>query len=328
MAKPRIFVSSTYFDLKHIRSSLDIFIDSLGYESILSEKGDIAYSPDIPLDESCFREVENVDVFVLIIGPRYGSEISSGEKKASRSFFERYESITKKEYETALRNDVPIYILIESNVYSEYQTYLRNKGVKTINYAHVESINIFTFIEDILAKPRNNPIFTFEKFGQIEDWLKSQWAGLFRELLRKRSNQTQLRTLTAEVNGLQEVNKTLKTYLEALMTGANKAQTNKLIEVEERRLKDIDIKRKIAKNRFYKFMEGIGETIDVDDFIKVLLKFDSLDQFINEIPAILKNRSEAAVIQDTLRHNSDALEDLNEIRKILDLSLFKSKDDS
>lgn len=62
MAKPRIFVSSTFYDLKHIRSSVDNFIETLGYESILSEKGDIAYSFELPLDESCYREIENVDI--------------------------------------------------------------------------------------------------------------------------------------------------------------------------------------------------------------------------------------------------------------------------
>ena len=39
MARPRVFVSSPYYDLKHIRSSLDSFIDRLGYEPVLSEKG-------------------------------------------------------------------------------------------------------------------------------------------------------------------------------------------------------------------------------------------------------------------------------------------------
>ena len=80
MAKPRIFVSSTYYDLKHLRSSLDNFIQSLGFESILSEKGDIAYSPDTPLDESCYREASNADIFVLIVGGRYGSATSKEEK--------------------------------------------------------------------------------------------------------------------------------------------------------------------------------------------------------------------------------------------------------
>lgn len=39
MARPRIFVSSTHYDLKHLRSSLENFIESLGFDAILSEKG-------------------------------------------------------------------------------------------------------------------------------------------------------------------------------------------------------------------------------------------------------------------------------------------------
>ena len=30
MAKPRVFISSTHFDLKHIRASLEIFVQTLG----------------------------------------------------------------------------------------------------------------------------------------------------------------------------------------------------------------------------------------------------------------------------------------------------------
>ncbi|MDD2778201.1 MAG: DUF4062 domain-containing protein, partial [Methanocellales archaeon] len=81
MAKPKVFVSSTYYDLKHLRSSLENFIESLGFEAILSEKGNIAFTPDIPLDESCYREAGNADIFVIIIGGRYGSEASREQKK-------------------------------------------------------------------------------------------------------------------------------------------------------------------------------------------------------------------------------------------------------
>lgn len=33
MAKPRVFISSTFYDLRQIRSDLDNFIDTLGYEA-------------------------------------------------------------------------------------------------------------------------------------------------------------------------------------------------------------------------------------------------------------------------------------------------------
>jgi hypothetical protein len=96
MARPRIFVSSTYYDLRHIRSSLELFIESLGYDSILSEKGDIAYLHDTPLDESCYREAASSDMLILIIGGRYGSEKSGGENKNRDDFFPDTKALQKK----------------------------------------------------------------------------------------------------------------------------------------------------------------------------------------------------------------------------------------
>jgi hypothetical protein len=37
VVKPRIFVSSTYYDLKHIRNNLKSFIDGFGYDAVLFE---------------------------------------------------------------------------------------------------------------------------------------------------------------------------------------------------------------------------------------------------------------------------------------------------
>lgn len=38
MAKPRIFISSTFYDLKQVRSDLDNFITGLGYEVSVMKK--------------------------------------------------------------------------------------------------------------------------------------------------------------------------------------------------------------------------------------------------------------------------------------------------
>ena len=187
VARPSIFISSTYFDLKHIRSSLEQFVLSLGYDPVLSEKGNIAYSSSLPLDESCYKEAQNCDIFVVIIGGRYGSEISETKGQSSKnSFFDAYDSITKREFESAYSSDTPVYILIEKSVFSEYETFQRNSGNESINYAHVDSVNIFKFIEIVLSKPKNNPVFQFEKESEIENWLKEQWAGLFKDMLTER----------------------------------------------------------------------------------------------------------------------------------------------
>ncbi len=178
MATPRVFISSTFYDLKHIRSSLEQFVESLGYEPVLSEKGVIAFDPDLPLDESCYREVRNSDIFVLIIGGRYGSPASAEEAAPSEDFFDRYASITKREYESAVEREIPIYILVDRAVYTEYETFKRNRGKEYITYAHVDSVNVFLLIDEIFNQARNNPLHQFDRHTEIAAWLREPmvWA--------------------------------------------------------------------------------------------------------------------------------------------------------
>jgi hypothetical protein len=320
MVKPRVFISSTYYDLKHLRSSLDSFIESLGFDPILSEKGDIAFTPDTTLDESCYREAANADIFVLIIGGRYGTEASGKEKKPTRSFFEKYESITKKEFESALSRDIPVYVLVDANVYSEYQTYLRNKERKDVNYAHVDSVNIFAFIEVILAKPRNNPVHPFEKFSEIETWLREQWAGLFRELLQRSNQEQQLATLSSQISELQEVNVTLKRYLEAVMGGISKNDSAELIESERKRLEELEKREKIMANRWYPYVNH-RIPLSIEDFINIVSKSKSFADFAHELSR--NDKQEEKVFNNDLIEYSKARRDLNAIREILGLKPFK-----
>lgn len=326
MAKPRVFVSSTYYDLKHVRSSLDLFIESFGYDPVLSEKGDIAFTHDRPLDESCYREATGADILVLIIGGRYGSEASSQDKKPTRTFFDRYDSITKKEYESAAIRDIPIYILLESGVYSEYQTFLKNKENQSINYAHVDSVNIFCLIEDILARPRNNPVHTFERFADIESWLREQWAGLFRELLTQQSQQQQLLTLTAQVSELKEVNETLKRYMEAVMKGLIPDASNKLIALEEKRLDEIKLVERLKLNDWYNFITDVWG-ISLENFVEAMTKATSFDDFAEQIGAISKRPDAKKMIEETLQMSNTARKEFNDVRTLLGQSVVAVDDE-
>ena len=320
MAQPRIFISSTYYDLKHIRSSIDNFIESLGFESVLSEKGNIAYSPDAPLDESCYREAMTADILVIVIGGRYGSAASTEDKKPGKKFYERFDSITRKEYESAADRDIPTYIMIEANVYSEYQTFLRNKKNKQIEYAHVDSVNIFLLIEEILAKPRNNPIQTFERFSDIESWLREQWAGLFRELLHRMSGNQQIATLSAQVDALSAINETLQRYLEVVVTKISPDDAGPLIATEQKRLNDIEINDRLKHNRF--FIGALSTTDVTVEMYRTAL--ENTESFIEFAKMIEKNTGYNNSEESILEYNAAVpIRDINDAREILNKSPFE-----
>lgn len=323
MARPKVFISSTYYDLKYIRASLENFVDSIGYDAVLSEKGKIAYTPDTPLDESCYREVNDSDILVLIMGGRYGSEKSETREEPKKEFYDRYDSITKEEINTALKNDVPVYILIERSVYSDYENYLLNKA-NSFNYAHVDSVNIFELIDKIISLPKNNPIFQFDKYEEIENWLKEQWAGLFRELLKRLKNQSQISSLTLEVENLSELNETLKKYLEKIIKKLDPAGSSKIIEEEDERLREIkEISRIESTNLGRTMIKTWG--IKNEDIISITKKSGSLKEMMKELtknsndPVLLKELFRSSTSNKKSRIYNDTIENLNELRIALDL---------
>ncbi len=243
MAKPRIFVSSTYYDLKHIRNSLEAFIDAMGYESVLYEEGDIPFHHDSPLDVSCYEEIKSCHILVLIIGGRYGSPASEADLGSGLEF---YNSVTKKEYETARKNDIPIYVFIEKNVHSEYHTFKKNRKNESIEYAHVDNVNIFKLIDDIYTQNRNNLIRDFEKFDDLSTWLKDQWAGLFADLLSEKKRDKDLEDLSVQVAGLKDLSSVLKNYTESIM---EKLQPKNFEQI-------ITSSNKVLKSRYMKLFEN------------------------------------------------------------------------
>ena len=315
MARPRVFVSSTYYDLKHIRASLDAFINSLGFEAILSEKGEIAYRHDIPLDESCYREVRTVDLFVLIVGGRYGSP-RSGQSREDPSFFDRYDSVTKLEYKAAVEQDIPVYVFVERAVYAEYQTFLRNSTRRDIEYAHVDSLNVFRLIQEILAQPRNNPLKEFDRFRDIEDWLRDQWSGLFKDLLLRTSSQRQLAGLQAQIANLAEIGNTLRTYLEEVVQKVAPQKAEDLIKGEHNRLEAARLLSEAIENPFVRWALRDQED-SAPLVIRAIANASSFSELAHsfEGPPFNSNRVPSAV-----RKSIQAQADINKARELLGLS--------
>ena len=68
MARPRVFVSSTYYDLRLIRLDIERFLNELSYDPILFERGHIPYGKDAPMEDYCYREISNCDIVVAMFG--------------------------------------------------------------------------------------------------------------------------------------------------------------------------------------------------------------------------------------------------------------------
>lgn len=183
MAKPRVFISSTHYDLKNIRSDIERFISDQGYESVLSEKGQIPYSTEENLEEYCYREIEKCDIVLSVIGGRFGSE--------SKGTNDDY-SISNKELDTAFKLNKQVYIFIEKSVLSEFKTYKANSNNETIKYVSVDDIRIFKFIDQVGSRSKNNQIAPFETTFDITDYLKEQWAGLFQTFLKSSARQSEI----------------------------------------------------------------------------------------------------------------------------------------
>lgn len=192
MAQPRVFVSSTYYDLRHVRNDIEIFLRGLGYIAVMHDKSGIAYTQDVSLEQSCYNELSSCDIVICIIGSKYGTESSSSIGDYS---------ITMEELKEAIKLGKKIYVYILKDVDSENLTYIRNRSSKDFIPAHVDDIRVHQFISDIKSNVRNNPIRTFESVSEITNDLKSQFAGMFQAMLHRESSLMGSKTYT----DLQEV---------------------------------------------------------------------------------------------------------------------------
>jgi len=169
MKKTNIFVSSTCYDLSQIRTDIHNFIEDNGHTPILSELKNFPFNPFKKAVDSCIEVVKNdADIFVLIIGNRYGAQIESGK------------SITNTEFLTAKQKGIPIYIFIDKRIINILPVWSKNKDG---NYSDiVDSTKIFEFVTEI-RNDLNMWSFEFEKAQDIISTLKNQLSFLFKESL-------------------------------------------------------------------------------------------------------------------------------------------------
>jgi hypothetical protein len=255
MASPKVFISSTCFDLNVARSQLRLFVSSLGYEPVMSEYMDVLYDPRIHTHTSCLKEIPNCDLVVLIIGSRFGGK--GVPESISQLDFEKLKelskssgalenpqnlSITQLEILGALTEGVPIFAFVDSRVMHDHELYEKNKNSKIIDEIKFPSIEkpetakfIFEFINFLRHRLRGNGVFSYARYEEIEQTLKRQWASWYQRLLwEQRKSVAEQR----QIDNMADQLEALKTAILAAIPNTDAREGARAV-VRFRRLVDI-----------------------------------------------------------------------------------------
>lgn len=177
MAVPRVFISSTYYDLKEVRNNIGNFVLNMGYEPVMHEKSRVAYVQDKPLEEDCYHELASCDIAICVIGSKFGSQSSNNDL-----------SITMNEIQTAIKHKKKVYIFIARDMFIENRTYEQNKGSGIFKSAYTDDLRVHDFILDLRNNVKVHVISQFDTTDDIVSTLKSQFAGLFQNLLAREAS--------------------------------------------------------------------------------------------------------------------------------------------
>jgi hypothetical protein len=298
MAIPRVFISSTCYDLKYIRENLKYLIKTLGYEPVLSEEGSVYYDPTLSTQDSCLREVPSCQLFVLIIGGRFGE-----------AYKETGASITNVEYREAVKSKIPIFALVDNSVLSEYFVYQKNKAnpkidVKNIDYPSVDSTKMFDFIEEVRRNSVNNALVPFGDFSDIEAYLRQQWAGMMFSFLTRQNEDMRVADTLSALTQMSEKVEFLSTQI---LKSIGAEEANLMVELYDemvgtecfRDLAWFKLKpapKDILRNKTFKdCAASLGKELEVEDNADFLLSGDKSiapSRFESDSEEYLKLREE------------------------------------
>ncbi|HFQ5311456.1 TPA: DUF4062 domain-containing protein [Vibrio vulnificus] len=292
MAIPKVFVSSTCYDLQEERAQLERFISGYGFQPILSEYSGVYYDVDTHTHESCVNEVTHCDLFVLIISGRYGGKYNNGNG----------ESITQAEYNRAKELGLPIFTFVKADVFSAqhyYKANIRAKGeefAKQITYPAIEkqddAVSIFSFIESVSHASTNNGLEIYQSFSDIENHLKKQWAGMFFTFLKKRKEQENVENILSAIQRLVGTTSTLESLVESLHSSSiGEEQTKQVIKSSEIRN---------ATFKFYEMLANAVATICVTQKMQLMPSKSSITNV--EIERFAKHQVKES-IEEYLRTN-------------------------
>lgn len=246
---PHIFVSSTIDDLHHLRDAVRDAVTELAYQPVMSEYGDIGYLPGSSAVDSCYRTVRECQLAVVILGKRYRSQGTDGI------------SITHHEFRVARKEGVPIFCLVDREVWFSKKIFDANGGDLAIPGMDAPE-QTFAFITEVVEAPTNNAILPFTTASEARSLIKTQIAHFVGDLLRAQHD-----PMKADVKDILAEMKTLRHEL----TGGTDKQAPSFIRALRLLLDD-------NNKDFRGLVEQLFETLE--DGVPQVIRCRTFDEFV------------------------------------------------
>lgn len=257
-----LFVSSTCYDLSQVRADLADFAKSLGFEPILSELDSFPVDPSSDTVANCLEVVRSrADLFLLVVGGRYGSITDLGK------------SVTNLEFLEATAKGIPRYVFVKRDIIALLPTWRANPEANFS--ASVDTPKLFEFVSNLRGSG-DLWVFPFDTAQEITQTLRKQLSYLMTDCLDLRS---QLKDKSLETLALGP--QTLRVYIEKPEAWEFKAFARATTE---------GMQRHRAKKFDYELGLNFGEPIKLKNRIEAR---DWIQDKISQMSHIVENLSKA-----------------------------------
>ena len=155
---PKIFLSSTIYDLRDLREVVQSELRKEGYTVLSSEDGSIPVDSSKHSYEVCLQAARDCDCLVAVIDGRFGGTMPDGKT-----------SITLAEVEAALNKGRQIYVFVRQGVWDAKEVYNAHAkaGHPFVKNKVVDDKRVFDVIDVIRKRAKANWIFPFNKVNEL-----------------------------------------------------------------------------------------------------------------------------------------------------------------
>lgn len=174
----KVFISSTIRDLHYVRENIGNLLREIGHEAVLSEELNFNYSHGNSF-QSCLDAIESSQIYILIIGDKYGTMTHTGR------------SITHEEFIHACNLNKQMYIFIEGNTWSSANNKRARKGLDK---------GLAEFVDEVKGDWRF--VRDFHKIEEVKHFIKGQLSHLLNDYIQTGEKPKTITKLKNENNNL------------------------------------------------------------------------------------------------------------------------------